>query len=185
MGAVRNLFQLVPSRGLNTKRELIYTHGINNSIQSIICSAELKTAIVSPMDCVDSSGASHINMLHRAASNPIIHLVHSWVLCGRCCTHSYPPRTIRVRRIGDRYTGRPGRHTRCPSSRCSTGSAPWCTARYRCTGRGRRLWRDREWIFKIAKMSEYNWFWYYFCKADVKLSSIMSQLRYIAAVFHY
>lgn len=61
--ALRNLFQLVPSCGLNTKRELIYTHGINNNLQSIMCLVELKTPIVSPMDCVDPPGASHRNML--------------------------------------------------------------------------------------------------------------------------
>lgn len=64
--------QLVPSCGLNTKRELIYTHSINKNIESIIRSVELKTPIVSPMDCVDSPGASHRNMLHLlAASNPV------------------------------------------------------------------------------------------------------------------
>ncbi len=70
--ALHNLFQLVPSCGLNTKRELIYTHSINNNIQSIIRSVELKTPIVSPMDCVDSPGAPHRNMLHLlAASSPM------------------------------------------------------------------------------------------------------------------
>lgn len=43
----------------NSASELIYTHSINNNIHGIICSAELKTPIVSPMDCVYSHGASH------------------------------------------------------------------------------------------------------------------------------
>lgn len=43
----------------NSASELIYTHSINNNIHGIICSAELKTPIVSPMDCVYSRGASH------------------------------------------------------------------------------------------------------------------------------
>lgn len=135
------------SWGLNTKRELIYTHSIDNNIQSIICLVELKTPIVSPMDCVDPPWASHRNMFHLAAANPMgrscvffpIYLVHSWFLCGQCCTHSYPPRIVRVPRIEDRYTGRQVRHTLCPSSRCSTGSAPWCTGRYRCTGLDKQL----------------------------------------------
>lgn len=43
----------------NSASELIYTRSINNNIHGIICSAELKTPIVSPMDCVYSHGASH------------------------------------------------------------------------------------------------------------------------------
>lgn len=146
--ALHNLFRLVPSCGLNTRRELIYTQTINNSIQSIIRSVELKTPIVSPMDCVDSPWASHRTVEHLAALNPAesfsshpIYLVHSWFLCGLCCTHSCQPRSVHVPRTEDRYTGRKERHTPCPSSRCSTGSAPWCTGRFRCTGPDRRLRR--------------------------------------------
>lgn len=147
--ALHNLFQLVPSCGLNTKRELIYTQGVNNNIQSIIRSVELKTPIVSPMDCVDSPWASYTTLVHLAAFNPMkgsfffpIYLVHSWFLCGQCCTHSCLPRSVRVPHIADRHTGRRERHTRCPSSHCSTDSAPWCTGRYRCTELDRRLRGD-------------------------------------------
>lgn len=69
--ALHNLFQLVPSCGLNTKRELIYTQGVNTNIQSIIRSVELKTPIVSPMDCVDSPWASYTTVVHLAAFNPM------------------------------------------------------------------------------------------------------------------
>lgn len=69
--ALHNLFQLVPSCGLNTKRELIYTQGVNNNIQSIIRSVDMKTPIVSPMDCVNSPWASYTTMVHLAALNPM------------------------------------------------------------------------------------------------------------------
>lgn len=146
--------QFVPACTLmwpNSKTQLIYTHSINNNILSIICSAESKTPIVSPMGCVNSRGASHTNMLHLAASSsirsaafllPFIYLDHSWLLYGLCCRHRSPPRTARAHRTEGRYTGRPERRTLCPSSRCSTDSAPWCTGRYRCTGLDRRLRED-------------------------------------------
>lgn len=151
MTASTRTAQSVPARTLvwpNSKTQLIYTHSINNNIQSIICSAESKTPIVSPMGCVNSQGVSHTNMLHLAASSsigspafllPFIYLAHSWVLCGLCCRHSSPSRTARAHRTEDRCTGRQERHIRCPSSRCSTDSAPWCIGHYRCTGRDRRL----------------------------------------------
>lgn len=151
MTASTRTAQSVPARTLmwpNSKTQLIYTHSINNNIQSIICSAESKTPIVSPMGCVNSQGVSHTNMLHLAASSsigspafllPFIYLAHSWVLCGRCSRHSSPSRTARAHRTEDRCTWRQECHIRCPSSRCSTDSAPWCIGHYRCTGRDRRL----------------------------------------------
>ena len=145
--APSNQFQSAPPCGLPPDTWLIDTHGVNNNIQSITCSAELKTAIVSPMDWVDSPPrAEKRNKLHLTASRPLggrggfsLYLVHSWIPCGPCCTHSCPPRTGRTPHTAGRCTGRRGRHTRCPSSRCSTGSAPWCTGRSRCTGWDRRL----------------------------------------------
>lgn len=145
--------------GPNSKTKLIYTHSINNNIQSIICLAESKTPIVSPMGCVNSHSVSHTNMLHLAASRsigsaafllPFIYLDHSWVPCGPCCRHRSPPRTARAHRTEGRYTGRQERRTRCPSSHCSTDSAPWCTGRCRCTARGRRLREDVQFISRSA-----------------------------------
>lgn len=149
------------------KRELIYTHAINNNIQSIIRSVESKTPIVSPMVCVDSPRASRSfdsrgeEFFFLLSCSFLGYLVHSWCLCGRCCTHSFLPRTGRVPRTEDRYTGRRGRHIRCPSSRCSTDSVLWCTGRCRCTALGRRLWGD------ISSISG-TWS-IYFCFVDKKI----------------
>lgn len=144
----------------NSKTQLIFTHSINNNIQSIICSAESKTPIVSPMSCVNSHGVSHTNMLHLVASGsigsavfllPFIYLDHSWVLCGLCCRDRSLPRTARAHRTEGQYTGRHERRTQCPSSRCSTDSAPWCIGRSRCTGWDRRL-REDVWCVSRSAM---------------------------------
>lgn len=150
-----NLFQFASSCGLNTGRKLIDTHGINNNIQRIICSAELKTAIVSPMDCGappwESNSVVHLQQRERRNILSLsflflsfaLYLVHSWFLCGQCCTHRCPSHRGRGPHTEDRNIEWQGHHTQCPSNRCSKDSAPWCTGRYHCRELGRRLRRSR------------------------------------------
>lgn len=140
----RSLVWSKPPRGSSFAR----TPSITTS-RALPARRSWKQAIVSPIDCVGpplpppplSPRAPHGAALRVAASRHV-YLVHSRVLCGRCCTRSCRPRTARDRRTAGRCTARRERRTRCPSSRCSTDSAPWCTGRYRCTGPDRRLRRD-------------------------------------------
>lgn len=113
--APHNLFQHVPSCGLN--RELIYTHTINNIIQSIIRSVELKTPIVSPMSCVHPPSDSHRNMLHFAASS----------LMGRSFMFFHSPCSQLAPLWPVLHTQLPATHSPCPphwgSIHCEAGTS--------------------------------------------------------------
>lgn len=83
------------------------------------------------------------------------HLPHSCRPYNQYCRCRRPWCRCRVLRSGCRCTGWLARRTRCLSTRCSTGSGPASTGRYRCTARDRQLEQTRARETKSVRQTAY------------------------------